>query len=69
MPTGQRIRIDISWREHARCRTAPLGLFFPDSNNGIEEIQEAKGLCLMCPVQSECLEYSLVTNQENGHLG
>ncbi len=69
MSTGRQVRIDISWREHANCRTAPLEMFFPESGNGIEEIQAAKVLCQSCPVRNACLEYSLVTNQENGIWG
>jgi WhiB family transcriptional regulator, redox-sensing transcriptional regulator len=66
---GQRSRIDSSWRDDAQCRFADLDLFFPNSTVGIEEIQAAKELCQSCPVQSPCLDYALVTNQENGIWG
>jgi WhiB family transcriptional regulator, redox-sensing transcriptional regulator len=67
--TGRKVRIDSSWRDDAHCRSADVELFFPSAESGIEEIQAAKGLCQSCHVRNRCLEYALVTNQEDGIWG
>ncbi len=60
-----------SWREGASCRQTKPALFFPAGNTGValEQITAAKAVCRTCPVQSECLEFALETNQEAGIWG
>lgn len=59
------------WREIAACRDSEPSLFFPIGTTGlaIEHIQEAKGICSLCLVADECLQYALQTNQEAGVWG
>ena len=59
------------WREHAACRDTNPDLFFPVGTTGpaIEQIAQAKAVCATCEVQSPCLEYAMVTNQDSGVWG
>jgi WhiB family transcriptional regulator, redox-sensing transcriptional regulator len=59
------------WRENAACRDTDPDLFFPVGTTGpaIEQIDNAKTVCQACDVQSTCLEYALVTNQDSGIWG
>jgi WhiB family redox-sensing transcriptional regulator len=60
-----------TWREHAECRHASPELFFPIGTTGpaVTEIEEAKRVCAVCPVQPQCLEFALRTRQEFGIWG
>ena len=44
------------WRIHAACKGEPTRLWFPERG---EPTARAKRICATCPVQQECLEYSL----------
>lgn len=44
------------WTKEAACLGADINIFFPERG---ESTKEAKAICLGCPVQDECLEYSL----------
>ena len=59
---------DEGWRDAAACAGSDLELFFP-----IEEDEEsavpAKAICAICPVQENCLNYALTTNQPEGIWG
>jgi WhiB family redox-sensing transcriptional regulator len=59
------------WRDHAACRDTTPDLFFPVGTTGpaLEQIAEAKAVCLQCPAQQPCLEFALVTNQDSGVWG
>jgi len=60
-----------AWRSRASCRDSNPELFFPigSTGNALEHIEAAKGVCGACPVQPECLEFALATNQEAGVWG
>jgi WhiB family redox-sensing transcriptional regulator len=60
-----------SWRDEASCRHAAPELFFPAGTTGpaLSEIEEAKKVCAVCPVQPQCLEFALRTRQEFGIWG
>jgi WhiB family transcriptional regulator, redox-sensing transcriptional regulator len=60
-----------NWRDEAACRHVAPELFFPIGTTGaaIVEIEEAKRVCAVCPVQSQCLEFALRTRQEFGIWG
>ena len=62
---------DPNWRDDAACKHAAPELFFPIGTTGvaIEEIESAKRVCAVCPVQSQCLEFALLTRQEFGIWG
>jgi len=62
---------DSGWRDGAACRSTDPNLFFPAGSTGaaVEQIDAAKAICQSCPVRGECLEFSMVTNQEGGIWG
>lgn len=65
------------WRTEAACRAAPQYLFFPDSEASRpgggavadQDVADAKSYCKVCPVQAQCLQYALETNQQWGVWG
>ncbi|MDQ1519322.1 MAG: WhiB family transcriptional regulator, redox-sensing transcriptional regulator, partial [Actinomycetota bacterium] len=59
------------WRDRAACRDTNAELFFPIGTTGlaIDQIDAARAVCAQCPVQRECLEFALATNQEAGVWG
>jgi WhiB family transcriptional regulator, redox-sensing transcriptional regulator len=65
------------WRASAACRGLDPEIFFPiTTTTGAsaatqleDQIEAAKSICRTCPVQIECLEYALTTNQEAGIWG
>jgi WhiB family redox-sensing transcriptional regulator len=50
-----------SWRDQASCLDVDAELFFPvgDGPVALEQAEEAKAVCRMCPVLSECREFEL----------
>ena len=62
---------DYSWRKDALCRDTNPDLFFPVGTTGpaLIQIENAKNVCHECPVQAECLEFALSTNQDTGIWG
>lgn len=44
------------WISRARCKTAPVNLFFPERG---DDAGPAKRICARCPVLSECRDYAL----------
>ena len=59
-------RTDVRWRDDAACRGIDTDVFFPVTD---EEAEEAKAICASCPVREECLEFALLTRQEDGVWG
>jgi WhiB family redox-sensing transcriptional regulator len=59
------------WRLRASCRSTDPDLFFPVGTTGmaLDQIDHAKQVCTMCPVQGPCLEFALSTNQDSGVWG
>jgi WhiB family redox-sensing transcriptional regulator len=59
------------WRLRAACRSVDPDLFFPVGATGlaVDQIESAKAVCSMCPVNEPCLEYALATNQDSGVWG
>ncbi|MBI4882778.1 MAG: WhiB family transcriptional regulator [Actinobacteria bacterium] len=62
---------DYSWRRDAICRDTDPDLFFPIGTTGhaLLQIDRAKQVCGECPVNVDCLEYALETNQDSGIWG
>jgi WhiB family redox-sensing transcriptional regulator len=52
----------------AACAACDPDLFFPDERRD-PAIGDAKRVCAGCPVQAECLGYSLATRQQHGIWG
>jgi len=63
--------ITTDWRDLAECRDSEPTLFFPVGTTGpaIDQIDAAIAICSTCPVQEDCLQYALETNQESGVWG
>ena len=63
--------MELPWLTEARCRTEDPELFFPVGNTGpaVDQIEQAKAVCRECKVTSNCLEYAIKENQDNGVWG
>lgn len=59
-------RTDIRWREDAACRDLDTDIFFPESDDDADRALE---VCASCPVRHECLEFALLTRQDDGVWG
>jgi WhiB family redox-sensing transcriptional regulator len=62
---------DYTWRKAAICRDTDPDLFFPVGTTGyaLVQIDRAKQVCGECPVNPDCLQYALDTNQDSGIWG
>jgi WhiB family redox-sensing transcriptional regulator len=62
---------DYTWRNQATCRDTDPELFFPVGTTGqaLLQIAKAKSVCCQCPVNGDCLEFALETNQDTGIWG
>jgi WhiB family transcriptional regulator, redox-sensing transcriptional regulator len=62
---------DYGWRAQALCRDTDPELFFPIGTTGaaLVQIEQARAVCRQCPVQADCLEFALTTNQDSGIWG
>ena len=54
------------WRQDAACRDLDTAVFFPETD---EEAAQALAVCATCPVREACLEFALVTRQDDGVWG
>jgi WhiB family redox-sensing transcriptional regulator len=55
----------------AICKGTDPDLFFPVGTTGqaLLQIARAKEVCSECPVQVDCLDYAIETNQDSGIWG
>jgi WhiB family transcriptional regulator, redox-sensing transcriptional regulator len=61
-----------SWQLQGRCRGLPSEVFFPEtvSRYGVRRREEdAKRICLDCPVLAKCRDYALRTPELHGVWG
>ena len=54
------------WRLDAACRDLDTAIFFPETE---EAVAAAKAVCAACPVREACLEFALITRQDDGVWG
>jgi len=54
------------WRLDAACRDLDTAVFFPETDEGVAA---AKAVCATCPVREACLQFALVTRQDDGVWG
>ena len=54
------------WRKDAACRDLDTAIFFPDVE---EDSGPAQAICATCPVREACLEFALITRQDDGVWG
>lgn len=61
----------VHWRDQAACLGLDTELFFPTGATGraLDQIEQAKAVCVCCPVAPECLEWALETSQDAGVWG
>ena len=62
---------EYGWRSEALCRDTDPELFFPIGTTGaaLVQIEHARAVCRQCPVQADCLDFALSTNQDSGIWG
>ena len=60
-----------NWRTASACRDLDANMFFPAGETGPAALQiaQAKAICRVCPVQTQCLEFALGTHQDYGIWG
>ena len=54
------------WRSLAACRDVDTAVFFPETES---EVAAAKAVCATCPVRDACLDFALITRQDDGVWG
>ena len=61
----------MNWRNRAACLDEDPGLFFPIGNIGVEldQIADAKAICLRCEVVETCLKWAVESHQDAGVWG
>jgi WhiB family redox-sensing transcriptional regulator len=57
---------ELAWQDLANCRGANPDLFFPERG---ASTRTAKGICRECSVQTECLEFAIVSSEKFGIWG
>lgn len=66
---------DMIWQDLAACRGTDLSLWFaPDSRSKDaraerRRVEDAKRICVSCPVSVQCLDYSVRLGCEHGIWG
>ncbi|MFF9287572.1 WhiB family transcriptional regulator [Streptomyces griseosporeus] len=62
---------DPFWRDHAACAQVDADLFFPIGDNKLARAQaeQARQVCMGCPVRRQCLSWALATRQDSGVWG
>jgi len=63
------LELVTDWKEQAACAGYPNSLFFPGPETTERNIERAQGVCAVCPVAKECLQYAFETNQRSGIWG
>ena len=55
------------WMLEGGCVYSDTELFFPvgSSMKAMKQANEAKAICMECPVVNECLDYAIRTNQDS----
>lgn len=60
-----------SWWDDAACEGLDTNLFFPtgESKDAQKQTEKAKAICASCVVRAECLNFAVVTGQDEGIWG
>lgn len=66
MPQTHTTHDPKEWRLDAACRDLDTAVFFPETE---AQVAAAKAVCATCPVRELCLEFALVTRQDDGVWG
>jgi WhiB family transcriptional regulator, redox-sensing transcriptional regulator len=66
-PTLEDLELSMAWQLDAACATRAGDVdFFPARG---ESVRDAKAVCAVCPVKSECLEFALRLKVAHGVWG
>lgn len=57
------------WVQHRACTDKPVAFFFPPPKQSPTVYQAIRDVCAGCPVQAECLDYSLRDAETRGWWG
>lgn len=55
---------ELAWMDDALCAETDIGAFFPQPNVGAHQ---ARKICAMCEVKTQCLEYALADRDAFEH--
>ena len=58
--------MELAWRRHAACRGLDPEIFYPETD---DEVDDAKVVCGSCGVQETCLEFALQGREKEGVWG
>lgn len=58
--------MDAEWMVRGNCRSVAPEVFFPSDGAGVDE---ARRICVGCPVAGECLDYALTHHIDHGVWG
>jgi WhiB family redox-sensing transcriptional regulator len=63
--------VRTNWHEDVACRDADPDLFFPIGTTGaaLRQMEAAKRICRVCPVQMQCLAWALEIGVTDGVWG
>lgn len=61
----------MDWVQRARCKDEDPELFFPIGTSGpaLEQIENARAICMQCEVREDCLDWALASGQDAGVWG
>lgn len=62
------IKPGASWQSKGLCRDLPDDDFFLNGDD-YAGLKRAKAICAQCPVQNECLDFAVESNQSLGVWG
>tara|TARA_R110001606_G_scaffold317154_1_gene463940 strand:- start:5564 stop:5860 length:297 start_codon:yes stop_codon:yes gene_type:complete len=57
---------ELEWHKEALCAQTDPEVFYPEGNT---TTKQAKAICKICTVSSECLEYALKRKEDYGIWG
>ena len=58
--------MELAWRRHAACRGLDPQIFYPDTD---EDVDDAKVVCGDCGVRELCLDFALQGREKEGVWG
>ncbi|WP_433018197.1 WhiB family transcriptional regulator [Kribbella sp. CA-294648] len=61
----------MDWRHQGACLDVDADLFFPigSSNAAYHQMEDARKVCMRCPVREQCLAWALESGHEQGIWG
>lgn len=53
----------MRWRDHAACIGTDQAIWFPEAEQSRVAYQQARAICMACPVVQPCLDDALATDE------